>query len=119
MQTLGLVDSLVTSKSSFVDTDSFIAAYKVRNVMYYNDQNTTEKQVLHKAENDSDGHSIDSIDPAADVIDYVPHYVGRLVCARDEWQAAADKAEPLALLEAAEADMVADFLLALLLCHEA
>ena len=69
MQTLGLVDSLVASKASVVDGSASVAACRVREVMYYNNRNTTARQALHRPEVDADATSVDSVDhAAADVI---------------------------------------------------
>ena len=86
-QTLGLVDTIVSDKSTLIDSNTYVAAYKVRNVMYYNNENTSEKQVLQKKEYISDGASIDSIENHADVIDYLPYYVGRQLSPPDRWHA--------------------------------
>ena len=99
MQTLGLVDSLVASKASLVDGGASVTACRVREVMYYNNGNTTARQALHKPDVDADATSVGSApDAPADVIDYLPHYVGRLECQRGQWIAGADRTEPLGLL---------------------
>ena len=72
-----LIDCIVASKSSIVDNGTYIAAYKVENVMYHNNENCSEKQALQRVENLSDCGSIDSVDEHVDVIDYLPHYVGK------------------------------------------
>ena len=98
-QTLGLVDSLVASKASVVDPSASVAACRVREVMYYNNRNATARQALYGRRVDDDAASVESgDDTATSVIDYLPHYVGRLECRRDQWIAGADRTEPLGLL---------------------
>jgi hypothetical protein len=99
MQTLGLVDSLVASKASVVDSSASVTACRVREVMYYNNRNTTARQALYRPGAYDDATSAESLDhDAANAIDYLPHYVGRLECQRDQWIAGADRTEPLGLL---------------------
>ena len=38
MQSLGLIDSVVSSKHTFLTEQSYVAAYKIGNHIYYNDQ---------------------------------------------------------------------------------
>ena len=84
MQTLGLVDSLVASKASIVDSSASVTACRIREVMYYNNRNTTARQALYSPGVEDDATSVESFDSdAANAMDYLPHYVGRLECQRD------------------------------------
>ena len=119
IQTLGLIENMISSKSTLIENNSYVAAYKVRNVMYYNNENTSEKQVLSKKENVSDGASLDSIEIHADVIDYLPYYVGKELCPPDRWHVSSDPAIPLTEARQSETKEFERFLKAVVLCHEA